>query len=90
MDKTPPFTILVKQLCDPDVCETIPQVIDLLYWLLIELKDIQMKSVPKSEVMLVKSLDVYYNDGPAYFGDINRNNVSSSPAAQQQKTETGV
>jgi hypothetical protein len=90
VDKTPPFTILVKQLCDPVVCETIPQVIDLLYWLLVELKDIQMKSVPKSEVMLIKSLDVYYNDGPAYFGDTNRNNVSSSPAAQQQKTETGV
>jgi hypothetical protein len=85
VDKTPPFTILVKQLYDPDVYETIPQVIDLLYWLLVELQDIQMKSVPKSEVMLVKCLD-----GPAYFGDTNRNNVSCSPAAWQQKTETGV
>jgi hypothetical protein len=47
----------VQQLYDPDVYETIPQVIDLLYWLLVELKDIQMKSVPKSEVMLVKCLD---------------------------------
>lgn len=49
VDKTPPFTVLVQQLYDPDVYETIPQVIDLLYWLLVELKDIQMKSVPKSE-----------------------------------------
>jgi len=57
VDNTPPFTILVQQLYDPDVYETIPQVIDLLYWLLVELKDIQMKSVPKSEVMLVKCLD---------------------------------
>ena len=57
MDKTPPFTILVQQLYDPDVYETIPQVIDLLYWLLVELKDIQMKSVPKLEVRLVKCLD---------------------------------
>jgi hypothetical protein len=46
--------MLVQQLYDPDVYETMPQVIDLLYWLLVELKDIQMKSVPKSEVMLVK------------------------------------
>jgi hypothetical protein len=57
VDKIPPFTVLVQQLYDPDVYETIPQVIDLLYWLLVELKDIQMKSVPKAEVMLIKRLD---------------------------------
>jgi hypothetical protein len=47
----------VQQLYDSDVSETILQVIDLLYWLLVELKDIQMKSVPKSEVILIKCLD---------------------------------
>jgi hypothetical protein len=44
----------VQQLYDPVVYQKIAMVIDLLHWLLVELKDIQIKSVPKSEVMAVE------------------------------------
>lgn len=49
IDKTPTLMQLVQQLYDPDVYQKIAPVIDLLHWLLVELKDIQIKSVPKSE-----------------------------------------
>jgi hypothetical protein len=54
IDKTPTLTQLVQQLYDLDVYQKIALVIDLLHWLLVELKDIQIKSVPKSEVMPVE------------------------------------
>jgi hypothetical protein len=50
IDRTPTLTQLVQQLYDPDVHQKIAPVIDLLHWLLVELKDIQIKSIPKSEV----------------------------------------
>ncbi|PNF35496.1 Mono [ADP-ribose] polymerase PARP16 [Cryptotermes secundus] len=49
IDKMPTLTQLVQELYDPDVYQKIGLVIDLLHWLLVELKDIQIKSVPKSE-----------------------------------------
>jgi hypothetical protein len=52
VDKTPTLMQLVEQLYDPDVYQKIAPVIDLLHWLLVELKDIQIKSVPKSEVVI--------------------------------------
>lgn len=49
VDKTQALSLLAQHLHDPDVYQTNPQVIDLLYWVLVHLKDVRMKSVPKSE-----------------------------------------
>jgi len=54
MDRIPPLTIVAQNLCDPNLYEANQQAIDLLYWVLVHLKDSRMKSVPKSEVMRVK------------------------------------
>lgn len=56
----PTLTQLVQELYDPDVYQKIGLVIDLLHWLLVELKDIQIRSVPKSEVMPVEWHSVWY------------------------------
>ena len=50
VDKTPPLLLLVQHLYDPNAYQTSQQVIDLLYWVLVHLKDVRMQSVPKSEV----------------------------------------
>ncbi|KAJ4434433.1 hypothetical protein ANN_22995 [Periplaneta americana] len=49
VDKTPALSLLAQHLNDPDVYQANPQVIDLLYWVLVHLKDVRMKSVPKLE-----------------------------------------
>jgi hypothetical protein len=69
IDKMPTLTELVQQLYDPDVYQKIGLVIDLLHWLLVELKDIQIKSVPKSEVMPVEWYSVWYQQHDSWEGD---------------------
>lgn len=49
VDKTPSLILLTQHLYDSDAYQTSPQVIDLLYWVLVHLKDVRMQSVPKSE-----------------------------------------
>jgi hypothetical protein len=69
IDETPTLTQLVQQLYDPDVYQKIALVIDLLHWLLVELKDIQIKSVPKSEVMPAEWYSVWYQQQHSCEGD---------------------
>ncbi|KDR13804.1 hypothetical protein L798_12102, partial [Zootermopsis nevadensis] len=50
VDRIPALVLLLKQyLCDANTCQANPQVIDLLYWVLVQLKDICVKSVPRCE-----------------------------------------
>lgn len=49
VDKAPALSLLVHHLHDPDVYQTSPQIIDLLYWVLIHFRDTRIKSVPKDQ-----------------------------------------
>lgn len=50
-DKVPDFRLLKKHLADPDFIEKKPEVIDLIYWVVLQLKDYKLETVPKSQVI---------------------------------------
>ncbi|KAJ9579800.1 hypothetical protein L9F63_004546 [Diploptera punctata] len=49
VEKTPSLILLTQYLYDPEAYQRSPQVIDLLYWVLVHLRYVRMQSIPKSE-----------------------------------------
>uniref|UniRef100_A0A7R8VEM6 Poly [ADP-ribose] polymerase n=1 Tax=Timema douglasi TaxID=61478 RepID=A0A7R8VEM6_TIMDO len=53
VDKTPGLLLFLKHLYDPDVHQTNQQIINLMYWVLIQTKDFRLKTIPKEQYDMV-------------------------------------